>query len=295
MRVNAFFRGLTLAAVCLGALGASVATAAAPTGEYARFKGCPYANPLVLSCVLSISTGGSFQLGTTTVPITPATPLIFQGGFAEDPDAPGKTIWFNAARGFQTLSPTHLKIPGGLAGVLDPDQLSGGLAKQFEAAVSSSNDVYETAELVGPVHFDYLNAAASLDDPLAILPVRLHLENPFLGPNCFIGSAAHPVILSVTDGTTHPPPGVPPLVGSLGVLSTTQDSTVSRTVGTRMVDNTLMVPAATNCGFMPQDRLAVTADINRSRGLPAAPGESSAILTGESYLGSPPAIRQSIP
>ena len=37
------------------------------------------------------------------------------------------------------------------------------------------------------------------------LPVKMHLENPFLGSNCYVGSSSSPLIWNLTTGTTAPP------------------------------------------------------------------------------------------
>ena len=39
------------------------------------------------------------------------------------------------------------------------------------------------------------------------LPVKVHLENPFLGSSCYVGSSSNPIIWNLTTGTTEPPAG----------------------------------------------------------------------------------------
>ncbi|HEX5922787.1 MAG TPA: hypothetical protein VFY45_03075, partial [Baekduia sp.] len=73
-------RPLLAAVVMAGVLGvsASSASAVAPTGDYVNFKNCPYTNTAVASCLYSKITSGSFKLGNASVPITAATPIVFQ-------------------------------------------------------------------------------------------------------------------------------------------------------------------------------------------------------------------------
>jgi hypothetical protein len=266
---------LAVVSVVIGLLAlSSSAMAAAPTGDYADFKYCPYTNTAVTSCVISKTSGGSFQLGNTTVPINKT--ITLQGGFSQDTGA-----WYNAV-GADTLSKTPLDVPGGLLGLMD---LSGGpLAALFNAAVHSVNGVTATAELVGPVQFSFLNFVI-LNGPAIVLPVRIHLENPFLGSNCYIGSSSHPVTLSLTTGTTAPPAPNRPISGDLGSFTYNSDFTVATDSGNKLVDNAFSVPAASGCGFTPIDQLLITAAVNLREGFPSAAGKNTAILQGTTKIG----------
>ena len=37
------------------------------------------------------------------------------------------------------------------------------------------------------------------------MPVKVHLENPFLGKNCYVGSSTSPITWNLTTGETNPP------------------------------------------------------------------------------------------
>jgi hypothetical protein len=276
-------RPLMAAAVTAGAvlMSSSSALAASPTGDFAPFKHCPYTNPAVSSCLHSVSTSGSIKLGNASVPITASTPITFQGGFTFQGD--GSTTFFDAV-GADTLSKTKLKVPGGLIGLVDTGGFGGALIALFNTAVAAANDVYATAELVGPAKFDYLNFLF-VSGPVVTLPVRVHLENPFLGSGCFIGSASTPVTIVVTDGTTSPPAGVAPLTGDPGVITSNADGTVVTAAGAKLVGNEFSVPAASNCGTTFLDKPVITAGVNLKEGLPAAAGKSSAILQGTTRIG----------
>lgn len=286
-------RPLVAAAVSVGllAISAGSAAAAAPTGDYANFKNCPYNNSAVLSCLYSVTNSGSFKLGNATVPITSSSPITFQGGFTVD-GVTGGTTFYNAS-GADTLSRTPLRVPGGLIGLVSTGGWSGVLIDLFNAAVASVNDVTATAELVGPARFDYLNFLFQSGTAVT-LPIRIHLENPFLGPSCYIGSSSSPVTLRLTDGTTSPPAGTAPLTGTAGVLNSNSDGSVVTAAGVSLVDNTFSVPAASNCGYLLLDKLLITAGVNAREGLPAAAGRNSAILNGTTQIGDAAKTRASV-
>lgn len=274
---------LTAAAVSTVALAASSsAMAAAPTGDHAKFKYCPYTNPSVQACLYSVTTSGSFKLGNANVPITAATPIVLQGGTGASDDA-GNTSWFNAV-GAPSLSNTPLKVPGGLIGLVDTGGFSGVLISLFNAAVASVNDVYATAELVGNPVINYGNILGQVDAAVQ-LPIRVHLTNPFLGSSCYIGSSSSPIRLRLGTGTTAPPPPNTPITGSPGALSFPGDGTILTTNGVKLVDNAFSAPAASNCGFLPLDKILITAAVNLKEGLPAAAGKNTAIQQGDTYVG----------
>jgi hypothetical protein len=276
------------AVAVLGLCGSAVA--AVPTGEYADFKYCPYQNPAVTSCVYSVTDSGVFQLGNSSVPITAATPIILQGGFIDSES--GATQWVNAD-GADTLSKTRLKVPGGLVGLIDQGGLTGLLISALNAAIAAENDVYATAELVGPVQFNLTNALQETGTGVA-LPVRVHLENPFLGSSCYIGSAANPVSLNLTTGTTSPPAPNTPISGSRGDTVLNDALTIINAVGIKLVDNSFAAPAATNCGITFLDRLLVTPAVNLKQGLPAAAGKNTAIQQGNTKIGGAAAVVESV-
>jgi hypothetical protein len=292
MRIS-FKRPLFAAVVMAGALGVSVssASAAAPTGDFVDFKNCPYTNTSVQACLYSKVTSGSFKLGNATVPITAATPIVFQGGFSVDPNTFVTT--FFPAVGADTLVKTPIKVPGGLIGLVDTGGFSGLLISLFNAAVASVNDVYATAELAAPAKFDYFSFVVGTGTALE-LPLRIHLENPFLGSGCYIGSATTPVRLKLTIGTTAPPPPNTPISGDVGTLSQNTGGTVTTGIGTKFVDNAFSVPGASNCGFLLPDKILITAAVNLKEGLPSAAGKNTAIMQGRVANGSRTAVQASV-
>jgi hypothetical protein len=292
MRIRMSFRPVVAAAVSVGALAiTSSAMAAAPTGDFVPFKYCPYQNTAVQTCLKNTTTSGSFKLGNATVPITSSTPTVLQGGYSFNND--GTTTFFNAANGGSTLVSSPLKVPGGLLGLVSTGGFSGILIDLFNAAVASVNDVYATAELAGPVQFDYINYLIA-DGPAVTLPIKVHLTNPFLGSGCYIGSNSNPITLRLTLGTTNPPAPNTPISGSPGDPFTNAAGTYRAAPNTRLVDNSFAVPAANNCGFLVLDKIVITAAVNLKEGLPSAAGKNTAILQGTAETGDRGAVAASV-
>jgi hypothetical protein len=282
---------LAAAVVGIGVLGAAgSASAAAPTGDYANFKYCPYTNPAVASCVYSKITSGSFKIGNANVPIT--SPVVLQGGIGQE-TYPTGAPWYNAV-GADTLTKTPLQVPGGLIGLVDTGGFSGFLISLFNAAVASVNDVTATAELAGPVGFYPTQLLFTQESPGLKLPIKVHLENPFLGSNCYIGSNSNPINLVLQTGTTAPPAPNTPISGSVGTLNFNPDFTVVTASGIKLVDNSFSAPAATNCGYLLLDRLVITAAVNLKEGLPAAAGKNTAIQQGDAQTGDAAATAASV-
>jgi hypothetical protein len=278
--------------VAVGVLGVSgSAMAAAPTGSYTDFKYCPYTNPALTQCVYSRTTSGSFKLGNATVPITSSTPLTLQGGLIDPGDGSPQT--FVPAVGADSLVKVPLQVPGGLIGLVDTGGFGGALIALFNAAVASVNDVTATAEQVGTITFSAANTLSQSGTAVG-LPVRIHLENPFLGSNCYIGSAANPVQLNLTTGTTSPPAPNTPISGTHGTLSFTDDFTITKLTGIKLVDNSFSAPAASGCGFTFLDQLLITAAVNLKEGLPSAAGNNAAILQGDTKLAGAAAVVASV-
>jgi len=285
MRIRMSVRPAMVAAATIGAAFAfaSSASAVTPTGAYAPFKYCPYTNAAVETCLLSQTTSGSFKLGNATVPIPAGTTQTLQGGFSFNGSTGINYDWYNAV-GADTLSKTPLKVPGGLIGLVNTGGWSGVLIDLFNAAVASVNDVYATAELAGPITFNFFNFLVFNDDPAVILPIKVHLTNPFLGSSCYIGSNSNPITLRLTTGTTHPPAPNTSISGSPGTAVSVPGTSVNNSSGVKLVDNAFSVPAASNCGYLLLDKLIITAGVNLKEGLPSAAGKNAAILQGTSSV-----------
>lgn len=264
------------AAAALAAAGS--ASAADPTGAYAIQKYCPTANASVTGCLYQETTGGEFKLGNATVPINKK--IILRGGYYQDAAAPTGFRFVNAV-GVDTLTKVPLNVPGGLTGLVVPSEINKIplLGPLFTAAVNAVNGVTATAELVGPVGFSFTNFLTG-SAPTVVLPVRIKLDNPFLGSGCYIGNSTNPVRLSLTTGTTAPPAPNTPVSGNPGQFDPLDGGNLLKISGYKLVDNAFAAPAAENCG--PTGfKWAITPIVNLKEGLPSAAGKNSATLTGD--------------
>lgn len=277
-------RSLIATAAGVAALALSAGSAAAaPTGIYAPFAQCPTNVPDLATCVVSDTTSGYIKLGNSTVTIDKRIRL--QGGYTVDPVTYENT--FYGAKNGETLERVELDVPGGLLGITTPELVPEPARSLLNAAINTTNGVTATAELVGPVGFSFANIA-NADGIGVTLPIRVKLNNPFLGGSCYIGSARHPITLNLTDGTTIPPAGVAPMVGDPGTLDFFDNANLIVDTGVSLVDNTFAVPTAHGCGGL----LALVIDpvINLKVGLPSAAGVSEARMTGTSSLAAAAAV-----
>jgi hypothetical protein len=269
------------AATAVAALGiAASSAAAAPTGIYADFDQCPTDNPNVVSCVVSDTTSGGFKLGNQNVPINKRIRL--QGGIDAGDETTGQNVFYGAKNG-QTLERTKLNVPGGLLGITIPSAVPQPVRGLLEAAINTVNGVTATAELVGPVGFNFANYSNAVGTAVT-LPIRVKLDNPFLGSNCYIGSASSPVTLNLTNGTTTPPAGVAPISGEYGAVDFFDDANLLVNTGVSLVDNTFSAPKAKGCGGALS--WAIDPVVNLKIGLPAAAGKNVARFTGNAKIGS---------
>lgn len=242
-------------ATSLLAFGASGAFAAFPD-----FTGCPTANPAVTACVDIQSTGGSLTIKGFTVPI--GTSFALRGGLVPNPNGGVGPATFVAPTNGSGIFSKPIQIPGGILGIDFP---------------IPGNAVTATAQLAG-------SASSILIDPAELfvrMPVKLKLDNPILGPNCYIGSNSSPVVLNMTVGTTRPPLPNRPISGHAGELSFDRFGNVLF-LNNLNVDNAFSVPGATGCGL---GLGLVNALVNAKLGLPSAAGNNTMRIENNVGLG----------
>jgi hypothetical protein len=282
-------------AALLTLASASVANAGTPSGPYAMFKYCPYTDPAVGSCVINTTNSGSLTIGSTTMPID--KPIVLQGGI----ETIGASPLYDAV-GAPTLKSPAAKVPGGLLGIVNPaPDWPGPLWTAFWALVATVNDVNATIEPVQQIQTNFGNAlfppSDGSDPTVARLAVRVHLQNPFLGDKCYIGSAQNPVVLKLQTGTTAPPLPNLPISGNPGTATTVWTDEPNfigylQIDGTTLVDNSFAVPAASGCGnialglpiLTPILDALVSGAVNLKVGLPAVAGKNTAIMTGNASI-----------
>jgi hypothetical protein len=278
--------------VYLGAVSSSSASEYHLTGGYAPFADCPLSDPVVEGCIASEERSGELVVGHRTVPID--NPLSLQGGlFRSRPGHEG--LAFVGAEDGNTLSKTELSLPGGLAGILAPAYLPSSLLRQFDLSIESGvTGVTVTPELARPASTIELSEYNLLaEEGLAVqLPLKIKLSNPFLGSNCYIGSSAYPIVLSLTTGETNPPAPNKSIRGSEGLAAFAEDTAVAVLQGDLLVDNAFAVPKATGCGGSYST--VVDAAVDAEIGLPSPAGRNTAILDGTLEKTSAAALRESL-
>jgi hypothetical protein len=272
--------------VALGALVLAASASAKLTGEFTRFQFCPYTNPAVNRCAYSTTTSGEVVLGSKKVPIV--NPVTLQGGYSEPAEGGTEAHFakFFAATNGVTLSKTSQPVPGGLAGLVNCKEISDFLLRlscqaTFENGLTGLNSTLELARPASEIRISEEHLGEEIGVALK-MPVKVHLENPFLGSSCYVGSSSSPLLWELTDGKTNPPKPNEPIRGSGGVTEFFNEGEILKLKGAELVDNAWSAPGATGCGgFLVE--LILDPIVNSSAGLPSAAGRNTAKLKGDLY------------
>lgn len=233
----------------LGSLNSSsLGSSGPPVTEPLTFDGwgqCPVAGDDIGTCVSVVVRGGEMQIGGLTVPV-PDGSLKIAGGvtYVEDGDDWKDVFIPQPGTNFGVTS-NPITVPGGALGIDTPLNLT---------------QIQSTVEAVGTPFVNVLDAAVSM-------PVRLKLENPLLGDNCYLGSETNPITLNLE--TTGNPPSEPIGGGTPGAVFPAVPHT----------DTTFAVPAASGCGPLGSLNWAV----NLRASTPSASGYNSLATTSDVY------------
>jgi hypothetical protein len=225
-------------------------------------------------------------LNKLTVPIT--NPITFQGGIVFIEGSITNERFVGALDG-ETFGVVPQSIPGGLSSLIDCNEIKGRdfyariqrkICKKMFENRRTPREAYETIELARPaseIGINTENDAAQTGTTLS-LPVKIHLENPLLGKECYIGTSADPIVLEMTSGTTNPPPPNKPISGSLGTFNEEDEFLFIELKGHSLVNNTFSAPAATGCGG-PFSSI-IDNLIDTKIGLPSPSGYNTVIHVG---------------
>ncbi len=297
MSKTKFSVAVAAALAALASAPPAFADVTAPQSAWQIFQYCPYNNPDVASCLYAVVNSGSFTIGSTSLPIT--QPITLQAGVVNLGPSP-----LYDAVGAPTLSAPPAQVPGGLLGIVNPaPSWPGPLWTAFWAIVGSANNVTATMELLPGSSANLVNALYPPTDgsnPTALqLNVRVHLQNPFLGNTCYIGSTASPITINLQTGTTSPPAPNKPISGNPGnsyYVWTDEANYVGyiQDDGNTLVDNAFSVPGANGCGnialglpiLTPVLEALVNGAVNLKVGLPSAAGKNTAVMNGNSSIGA---------
>jgi hypothetical protein len=277
--------GIVAAAAALFAFALAGTAQAKLTGEFKHFEQCPYTTAGVDRCLLSTTTGGEVVLGSKKVPIVNPVPL--QGGYsvpAEGGPEDGFSKFFAAKNGV-TLAPVPQPVPGGLAGLVNCKEISNIILRiscevTFENGVTGLNSTLELARPASEIRINELNLA--LGEGIVLkMPVRFHLENPFLGSSCYVGSSTTPVKWELRTDTTKPPAPNKPITGKPGEFEFFEEGQVLEIHNLEFVDNSWSAPGASGCGGIFS--FILDPIVNSAAGLPAAAGRNTAKLQNRAF------------
>jgi hypothetical protein len=243
---------------------APLAQADTPRPGYERFAGCPSPteNPSVEICLRSVITGGHFQMGNKDVPIS--KPMTLTGGVTGS-----GAIAFNSKGG---LTPVKQLVPGGVIGLTGLDWLVNFLSLE-------GLQLFAVTELAGQ---------PQVGETLT-LPIKVHLINPVLGKNCYVGSTSNPIVLHLTEHTTSPPPPNEPISGKQPEEAFDESTFVATFNNAVVVDNSFAAPGASGCvltlfGFIP---VSINGLVNSTSGLPAPAGTNETIQNQDTEVTAP--------
>jgi hypothetical protein len=232
--------------VALASLGLAGSASAKLTGAFTQFEQCPFSNLEVKRCLYSPTEGGEVVLGSKKVPIV--NKVILQGGYGKATE--GFAKFYEAKNGI-TLSKAAQPVPGGLAGIV-PEASSPFLVKAlikffFENSLTGLNSTLELAKPASEIRISESHLAEKEGIALK-MPVKVHLENPFLGKSCFVGSSSSPINLELTTGKTSPPAPNKSIEGTAGELELFEEGSVLKLSNAVLVDNSWSAPGASGCG-----------------------------------------------
>ncbi|MET9494619.1 hypothetical protein [Streptomyces sp. NPDC006552] len=277
--------GATAALATIASIGTSSAAGTQLNGNWAPFNRCPVDNAAMLgadgiddqaTCISSSSASGVIKIGSSVVP-TGKTDL--QAGIITHADGTNSVV--APSDGALVAAPADL--PGGLLGLMCPSSVPVVSALCGQITNSTLNRIVATVESVGTPSDFQLLAGASEGQPIISIPVRIHLSNPLIGGNCYIGTKSAPIVLRpqnvaapdiAADSATSN--GTPAADGPFGRLALT---------GSTQQDVTFAAPGASGCG--PLGLGAFNWAVNLKSGLPAASGVNSLKLNNtQTYLGT---------
>ena len=251
-------------ALAATALLVPAASATTPAPGYEQFAGCPSPaeNPSIGICVRSVVKGGHFQMGNKNVPIS--KPITLSGGT----DSNLEHFAYNSKGG---MTPVKQLVPGGVIGLTGLDWLVNFLNIE-QLQLFAVTELAGTPELKGPTAIT--------------LPIKVHLINPVLGNNCYVGSSSNPIKLNLTTERTNPPPPNMPIEGVIPSFTFDEETEILHLFNGIYVDNAFAAPGASGCvltlfGFIP---VSINGLVNSNSGLPAAAGTNETVQNIESDL-----------
>ncbi len=276
-------------ALALAAFGIAGTAQAKLVGEFTKFQYCPWTNTEVAKCIYSLTEGGEVKLGSKTVTIE--NPVLLQGGYGKPNKETLISKFYAATGGKPTLAPVAQKVPGGLLGIV-PDASSPWLVKKLikyftENAITGLNSKLELAGAATSIEIS--EQLMNREEGVGLkMPVKVHLENPFLGSKCYVGSDSSPITWKLTTGVTEPPGPNKSIAGLFGTAEFRNEGLSLHVIENKLVDNAWSAPKATGCGGLLA--FLVNPIVNTQLGTTTA-GNNSAVLKNTIDIATAAAVK----
>lgn len=278
-----------LLAVALASLGLAGSAQAKLTGEFEKFQYCPWKTEGVKKCLYSVTNSGEVKLGKKSVPVEKA--VVLQGGFGKPDKTTKISQFYGATEGKPTLVPVQQNVPGGLAGIV-PEKGTPFLVALlikffFENKITGLTSTLELAKPASEIKMS--ESFLSRKENVALkMPVKVHLENPFLGKSCYVGSESSPIWWELTTGITAPKSPNTPIEGKAGEIEFHHEGEILELANNKLVDNNWSAPGASGCGGIIS--FLVNPIINSQLGTTTA-GNNTAILNNTINITTPAALQ----
>lgn len=268
---------LLLAAAALLAL--APAALAVQTDQYDPFTACPTGHPALNDpaaefAICAAGSGpGELAIGDRTVQLQRiGVQFAATGTGTEEPDCPKPGVCFGKVPGTTTLEDAPSTVWVGSPG--NPKANPGkGKGLQLKVTLEAAGDLsaFSPAILFGtPL-------------PLYELPLKLDVEAPWLGDDCYVGSDQNPIVHS---------PWVTGQPGNFEFLSDPNGFPLEliKLIDVPLEDKTLALPRARDCGHGgARSDAKANAQVNELLGLPSAAGLNKLVLpqTDLALVGAP--------
>jgi hypothetical protein len=268
----------------------ATAAGSALANVWNKYAECPLNYPEALNNCTVGKTGPEsfFQAGKVTVHFV--TPIKLQIGLKENEET-GTLKVIGAEQG-HTVTKVNEPAPP-LTEDINAELLPEAEKARYEAylAAGKSTNTTATIELAKPAEDMTINIGALLSENKETalgFPVMVHLNNPFFGKYCYVGSTQNPINVAFITGETEPPPPNTPIHGALGEIKVIGEGNILQILGDRLVNNSFASPGVQGCG----KNGGADAAMNSALGLPSPAGTNSTELVGELDAASAEAVRE---
>jgi len=270
----------SLLAVVVAMFGMVQSAGATQTDQYDPFSSCPTsaaalndpASEIAL-CGAGTAQDGKLKVGDVVIPISRLNVQFAAIGLGlGDPECPQQGLCFGRVPGTTTLTSAPTLIEVGQ----HADRRGRRLRRHGHRSNGKGLHLKVTLELAGDIGAVSPGFLFGLPVPLFKLPVKLHVEAPWLDRDCHVGSNDAPIFVTAFVAGLAGPPGL--LDDPNGF-----QAEVVAFPGMRLVDDALTLPAAEGCrqgNAYGRGSLAGGGNraVNDALGLPSPSGSNELIL-----------------